>query len=461
MYSIRNIVAIILGLFIIAPVFGQGQSHKVVVDKILAVVGDRIVLQSDVQNAISDAARQGEQLPDNAGCIIMEQSVLSKILALQAEKDSIPLTDEEVEAKLDLKVRYFINQVGSVQAFEEVAGKTVYQMKDDSRQLIREQMLAEAMQRKIVENVRITPSEVKAFFDKVPTDSLPFLESELEIGHINIFPKATKDVDEYIFNEMLNYKKQIESGKTSFEALAKKVSEDPGSRDRGGSYEINRSDKNTWDPVFLSTIFRLKPGEISMPVKSNKFGYFLILQEDRRGDDAKVRMILRIPPVTDGEIAEAKAKLDSVRNDILAHKIDFKDAAYKYSEDENVKNYGPYVLNDDGSTHVPIDRLDKDMVNTIKNMKVGELSQPAPFVNEQGKRGVRLVYLKSRTEAHRLNLKDDYSKIADRALSQKKNEELDKWLAKKVPNYYIMVDKDVAETCPGLHKYQTTQNRGF
>lgn len=461
MYRLRNIVTLLIGLFVVASVSGQGQSHKVVVDKILAVVGDRIVLQSDIQNTIADAARQGDQLPEDAGCLIMEQALLSKILALQAEKDSIPLSEEEVEAKLDLKVRYFINQVGSVQAFEEIAGKTVYQMKDESRQQVREQMLAEAMQRKVVENVRITPSEVKAFFDKVPTDSLPFLESELEIGQINIFPKATKDVDEYIYNEMLNYKKQIETGKTSFEALAKKVSEDPGSRDRGGSYEINRSDKNTWDPVFLSTIFRLKPGEISMPVKSSKFGYFLILQEDRRGDDAKVRMILRIPPITDGEIAEAKEKLDSVRTDILANKIDFKDAAYKYSDDENVKNYGPFVLNEDGSTYVPIDRLDKDMVTTIRNMKVGDISEPVIFSNEQGKKGVRLIYLKSKTEAHRLNLKDDYSKIADRALSQKKNQELDRWLAKKIPNYYIMVDKEVAETCPGLHKYQATQNRGF
>lgn len=439
---------------------GKGQAHKIVIDKILGVVGDRIILQSDVQNAISDMARQGEQPPPNAACMILEQSMLSKVLALQAEKDSLPVTDEEVEAQLDLRTRNWINQFGSIQALEEIAGKSIYQLKDDSRQTIKEQMLASAMQRKIVEKVHITPTEVKAFFDKVPTDSLPFLESELEVGQINISPKASREVEEYIYNEMLNYKKQIESGRTTFEALARRVSEDPGSKERGGSYEVNRADK-TMDPVFISTSFRLKPGEISLPVKSNKFGYFLIKQEDKRGDNAKVRMILRIPPVTDSEIEEAKAKLDSVRNDILASKITFKDAAYKYSDDENVKSYGPYVLNADGSTYITIDYLDKEMVSVIKDLKVGDLSKPVAYVNEMGKRGARLIYLKSKSDPHIMNLKDDYSKISEMALNEKKNREMDKWLTKRIPDYYILVDKEAADACPSLHKYQSTSDKGF
>ena len=450
-----------LCLFTTGAVFAQGQSHKVVVDKIIGVVGDRIILQSDIQNDLGDASRMGEQVPEGAACMFMEQRMLQKILAMQAEKDSLPVTDEEVEAQLDLRARSWIQQYGSVSAVEEIAGKSIYQLKDDSRPQVKEMMLAQAMQRKIVENVHITPTEVKAFFDKIPADSLPFLESELEIGQIILLPKAAKEVEDYIYNEMLNYKRQIESGAVTFDALAKRVSEDPGSKERGGSYEINRSDKQSWDPVFLQTSFRLKPGEISMPVKSNRFGYFLIMQEDRRGDNAKIRMILRIPPVTETEIEEAKAKLDSVRNDILAKKITFKDAAYKYSDDEMVKNYGPFVLNADGSTYVPIDRLDKDMVAAISGMNVGDISQPVAFTNEQGKRGVRLLYLQSRTEPHRMNLKDDYAKLADRALEEKKARETDSWIAKRIPNYYIMVDKEAAGQCPSLQKYQVTQNRGF
>ncbi|MFV0605281.1 MAG: peptidylprolyl isomerase [Niabella sp.] len=461
MVQLKNIITI-LCLFVAAASYAQGgQAHKVVVDKIVAVVGDKIVLQSDVQNALADAERAGEKLPPSAGCMVLEQSMLQKILALQAAKDSLPVSEEDIEGELDMRARNWINQFGSVSAVEEIAGKTIYQIKDDARPQIREQMQANNMKRKIVENVHITPTEVQAYFNKIPTDSLPFLESELEIGQIVLLPKAAKEVEDYIYNEMLNYKKQIESGQTSFEALARRVSEDPGSKERGGAYEINRSDKATWDPVFLQTSFRLKAGEISMPVKSNRFGYFLIQQDDRRGDNAKIKMILRIPPVTNTEIDAAKAKLDSVKTEIADGKINFKDAAYKYSDDEMVKNYGPFILNRDGSSFVPIDGLDKEMVGTISSMKVGDISQPVAYTNEQGKRGVRLVYLKSRTEPHRMNMKDDYVKLSEGALEEKRAKELDNWLTKKIPSYYILVDKDAAGQCPGLQKYHTTQNSGF
>ena len=157
------------------------QPKKVVADKIAAVVGDRIILQSDVKNSVADMARRGENLPPNAECMVMEQAVVSKVMMLQAEKDSLPVTDEDVEADLDNRIRSYINQFGSQEAVEEIAGKTIYQIKDDARESVREQKLAASMQRKIVENVRITPVEVKAWFDKIPKDSLPFYESELEI----------------------------------------------------------------------------------------------------------------------------------------------------------------------------------------------------------------------------------------------------------------------------------------
>ncbi len=442
--------------------FAQSQSQKIVVDKILGAVGDRIILQSDVQNAIEDEERRGSTLPANAACIIFEQSLIQKIMALQAQRDSLPVSDNEIEANLDMRVRSWVMQFGSEQAVEDVAGKTIYQLKDDSRPLVKENMLADAMRRKIVENVHITPTEVKTFFDKVPTDSIPFLESELEIGQINIYPKAAKEVEEYIYNEMLNYRKQIEAGNMSFSDAAKKYSDDPSSKERGGLIEVNRNDKDQWDPVFLSTAFRLKVGETSMPVKSSKFGYFLIQCENRRGDNAKLRYVLRVPPVTETELNIAKVKLDTVRNEIVGGKISFKDAAYKYSEDESVKSYGPFVLNQNGSTYVTIDQLpDKEMVKTLNGLKVGNYSQPTTFTNEQGKRGVRIIYLKSRTEPHKMNLNDDYSKISEMALSTKKNQTIEDWLDKKIPSFYVLVDKEAAAQCPNLQKYQATNNRGF
>jgi peptidyl-prolyl cis-trans isomerase SurA len=452
MYIMKRVLFLSFVLVALSSM-AQGQPKKVVADKIVSIVGDRIILLSDIQNSLADIARQGGTVPENGECLLMEQAVISKVLMLQAEKDSLPVTDEEVEAELDQKIRYYINQLGSQSALEEMAGKTIYQIKDDARESVREQKLAAAMQRKIVENVRITPTEVKAFFDKIPKDSLPFYESELEVGQIILYPKASRDIEQYILGQMINYKKQIESKATTFEALAKQVSEDPGSKDRGGQYQINRNEK-TWDPIFLSTAFRLKEGEISNPVKS-KFGYHIIQMVQRNGDDAIVRHILRIPPVTDDEIKMSKGKLDTVRAKIIAGTLGFNEAAVKYSDDETQKFAGPFVTGRDGSTYVTIDELDKDIVAMIGKMHVGEISQPTAFDNDQGKKGVRIVYLKSRTEPHRMNMHDDYSKISNYALEEKKTKAVDKWLKDKLPTYYVMVDPESIATCPTLARFPT------
>lgn len=449
----KKIITAVFCLLIVVTAGAQPQSAKVVADKIAAIVGDRIILQSDVRNSILDAQRQGQQVPENAECMMMEQALVSKVLMLQALKDSLPVTDEEVEAELDQKIRFYINQFGSQEALEEVAGKTIYQIKDDARESVKEQKLAGAMQRKIVDNVRITPNEVKAFFEKIPKDSLPFYETELEIGQIIVFPKASRDLETYIFNEMQNYKKQIENKKTSFEQLAKQVSEDPGSKDRGGQYQVNRNEK-TWDPVFLSTAFRLKEGEISPPVKS-KFGYHIIQMVQRNGDEAVVRHILRIPPITQTEIKQAITKLDSVRAKIIAGTLTFNEAATKYSDDESAKFAGPFIMNRDGSTFVTIDMLDKEMVSMLAKMKVGEISQPVPYTDEQNKKGVRIVFMKSKSEPHRMNLQDDYSRISQFALEEKKSKTLEKWIKNKLPTYYILVDAGTLKECPQLEKFNT------
>jgi peptidyl-prolyl cis-trans isomerase SurA len=316
------------------------------------------------------------------------------------------------------------------------------------------------MQQKIVNSVKITPTEVKAFFDRIPKDSLPYFESELEVGQVILYPKASRDLEQYIISEMNNYKHQIETKVATFEQLATRYSEDPGSKDRGGKYEINRNEK-TWDPQFLSAAFRLKNGEISAPVKSDRFGYFLIQMVERRGDDADVRIILRTPPVTDAEIKQSTARLDTIRSKIISGTLTFNEAAAKYSDDESVKYAGPFLLNRDGSPYVTIDQMDKEMVPLLSKMKVGDISQPTQFVSDQGKKGVRIVYLKSRSEPHRMNLGDDYSKISQAALEEKKSQALDKWIRTKMPTYYIMVDNQAKVDCPKLQQYASSEVKGF
>lgn len=444
--------------FLFTYFLSHAQPQKIVADKIIGIVGDRIILQSDIKNAISDMTRSGTPVPDNAECLVLDQALTSKLLMLQAEKDSLVVTDEEVEAELDQRIRYFIQQYGTQDVVEQMAGKTIYQIKDDARASVKERKLAEAMQQKIVSSVHITPTEVKIYFEKIPQDSLPYFESQVEIGQIVMYPKASHDLEKYVIDELNNYKRQVEGKIATFDQLAKRYSEDPGSKDRGGQYQINRTEK-TWDPVFLNAAFRLKEGEISAPFKT-KFGYHIIQMVQRNGDDAIIRHILRVPPVTDLETSDVTSRLDSVRSKIIAGTLSFATAAGRYTEDENAKFTGPYLTSRDGDTYLTIDELDKDVVTLLDKLKVGEISQPIPFTDDRGKKGVRLVYLKSRSEPHRMNLRDDYNKIADAALQEKKMAALDKWMSSRINNYYIMVDPS-AGTCGTLDKWTAVAKASF
>jgi len=426
------------------------QVKKVIADKIIAQVGDKIILKSDIVNAIADYKRQGGadgQLPPNPECAFLEGQLIQKALILQAEKDSLPLADDELDSKLDNQVRGFIREYGSKEVLEEIAGKTVYQIKEDLRQVFKERDMADKMRAKILENIKITPTEAKVYFEKIPKDSLPYYETEIEVSQIQATPKANKDVEEYVSKQLYEYKRQVEAGIKKFDQLAKLYSEDPGSKDNGGQYNINRNDKS-WDPAFFSAVFKLKDGQIS-PVIKSKFGYHIIQMVTRSGDDAVIRHILKIPPVTDEEINLAVQKLDSIRSKLELHYFAFGEAVNKFSDDENSKFNGGQIQNRDGSTYITIDQLDKDMVVAIKDLKPGEISKPQIYVDEKGRKMVRLVYLKTRTTPHRENFKDDYNKIAQRALDEKKQTKLQEWFKDHLPSYYISIDKEF-EGCASL-----------
>ncbi len=414
------------------------QQKRVVADKIVGKVNDRIILQSDIFNAIADLNRQGAQMPANPGCLFLEGELVKKALVIQAEKDSLPVSDDEIDAQLDNKIRYFISQYGSREALEEIAGKSTYQLKEDLKVNFKEQKMAELMRNKIVEGIKITPNEARDYFNKIPKDSLPFYESELEVGQIVLIPKANRDLESYTAKQLNDIKRQIESGNKKFEQMAKLYSQDPGSKDNGGQYNINRNDKQ-WDPTFMATAFKLKEGQISNVVKS-KFGLHIIQLVSRAGDDAVVRHILMIPEVSDEETNKSKAKLDSVRKELVSGNISFGTAVSKFSDDETSKFTGGMILGRDGSSSISIDQLDKDAIPLLKDLKPGQYSQPQAYTDERGKRTVRILYLRSRTEPHRENLKEDYNRIATRALEEKKQAALEKWFSDHIKNYFIFID---------------------
>lgn len=444
------------------------QSQKVIADKIIAQVGDQIVLKSDVDNEIADARRNEQQpgapkLPPNIECLYIGNHLMQKALMIQAQVvDSLPLSDDELEGQLDLKMRQAIMYFGSREAFEMNMGKTAFQFKEEMRPRIKEQTLAGQERSKIVGGVKITPEEVQKYYDGIPKDSLPFYESELEISQIILHPKAGREVKDIVASRLIGFKRDIESGKYKFQDLARNYSEDPGVKENGGQYSINRIDK-TFDPVFTSAAFRLKEGQIS-PVVETQFGLHLIQMVSKVGDDAVVRHILLQVPVSQIEVKEAVDSLDSIRKDIVAKRLSFSAAVSYFSDDKIGKMSGGSLVTDDGSSHIAYDQIqDKDMLKILDTLKVGEVSLPQAFTDnsEQGKAprpGVRILYLRSKTTAHRENLRDDFDKVSARALYYKQQNALNDWFHDHIGNFYIHVDKDLHQ-CDNLSDWVNASER--
>ena len=454
--SAKNMLFMTYRRFILLAVFFGGIStsfaqQKVVADKIAGILGDKIILKSELAIAVSDVQRNGGGSTDE--CVELDRMLINKALVLQAERDSLPVSDDEVDAELDQKIRYFINLYGGKDALEQIAQRTVYQLKQDMRPNIKEQRLAQAMRNKIVEDIKITPSEVKEYYEKIPQDRLRYYESELQLSQIVLYPKPSRDIEKLAIDELNDYKREVEAGTKKFETLAQFYSDDPGSKEKGGQIELNRNDSKMWDPIFFATAFRLKEGQVS-PVIKSKYGYHIIQMVSRNGDDALVRHILRIPQITDPEINEATAKLDSIRSQLIAGNYGFGEAVAKYSDDESAKSTAGQIMNRDGSTFMTIQDLDKEMVLLLKNsnLKPGEYSKPMVFTDERGKKGVRIVYMVSKSDPHRENLRDDYNRVSQRALEEKKSAVLEKWFGSKIPTFYIMIDGEY-KNCANLSKW--------
>lgn len=436
--------------------------QKLVADKIIGVVGDKIILKSDMDGALSDQQHNSPDgiLPPDAPCKTLEMLISQKVMVLQAERDSLPVSDGDVEAQMENRIRYFEQMYGSKEKMKEITGYTVYQLRERFRTPIKEGLLAQAMRNKIIEPVKVTPSEVKRFYDAIPKDSLQFYESEMEIGTLVLEPKATREMDQYAIDRLLDFKKRVLNKESEFSSLAILYSEDPGVKDNKGVYTLNRNDKNTWDPDFLAAAFRLKEGEISSPVKS-QHGYHLIQMLKRSGDNVTVQHILLRAAVTKSDLAANTHKLDSIRTAILAGKITFAEAVAKYSDAPSAKFDGGMLQSrtGDGSTLITIDQLDdpsqRDIVMMLDTLKPGQISAPKEFTDENGRAAIRIVYLKTRTQPHRENLTDDYSRIQQRTLNIKQAEAINKWLIEKIPTFYVHVD-DEYKNCNHISQWMAS-----
>jgi len=443
--------------FIVAIVFLFGSmnlnAQTTNLDKIAAIIGDNIILKSEVEGAFADYQKENPLLEETEKCGILEQYVSQKVLVEQAARDSVIISDEEIEGSLENRIRYFVNMYGSVEKLEENAGKTVYQLKDDYRPLFRDQLTAQRMQSTIISSVKITPQEVKAFYDKIPVDSLPFYPSLVEVGQIVFKPNINDEVEKYAIEKLEGIRKDIVSGKSSFEVMAGIYSEDPGSKDLGG--ELGIAGRDEYVPEFSAAAFKLQNGEISSVVKT-KFGFHIIQMLNRQGEKAKLRHILIKPLITSDMVAVTMKKADSVRANLVSGKLEFSEAVGKYTTDDNTKlTGGMFSDQQTGSTFVDVETLEPQVALLINGMKKGEFSQPMDFVDAQsGDKLVRIIYLKNRTEPHKANLTDDYGKIQQVAFAQKQNEYLVNWISSKMGTFYIKIDEEFM-SCPKLAEWNS------
>lgn len=448
-YSLKMLYRTCLSGVLLLAV-GYSANAQQVADKIVAIVGkNRIILQSELEVQAAQAAQQMPEAEADVQCQVLHQLVLQKMLIEQAERDSVVVSPEEIEGTLENRIRYFTGLYGSREKLEEVSGKTIYQLKEDYRENVKESMLAERVQAQILQNVKITPAEVQAFYAKIPQDSLPFFPATVEIGQIVIDPEVNPELDQYARQKLEQIRNEIVKDGADFETKAAFYSEDPGSRNNGG--DLGTVNRKGVVPEFAAAAFKLQNGEISQIVKT-KYGYHIIQMVQRKGEDAHLRHILIKPAFVSSDYQKALGRLDSVRSQLISGKYSFPEAVGKYSTDEMSSRTGGMIADPQtGSTQMEINKLDATLALMIDSLKPGSYSTPHLFTDARGEKSARIVYLKSITTPHKANLKDDYSKIQEVALQQKRSEKMSQWLAEKAPSYYVKIDP--AYDCEALKPF--------
>jgi peptidyl-prolyl cis-trans isomerase SurA len=461
----RTILKFTAILVLIAlPVFtevadGQvvGQSDSLVLDRVVAVVGKYPVLQSEIENQLTELRRQGVTIPGDARCYILESLLVNKLLIIQAEIDSVEVTDEEAQRTVDLKLQQFIMDAGSQENLENYFKKSLLEIKKDLFKPQKDLMIAQKMQGEITTKVAVTPSEVQKFYKQIPAAQIPLRPAAMEIREIVVKPMVSEEEITRVQNRLKEFRERIQKGE-SFTTLAVLYSEDKGSAPRGG--ELGMTPRSELVPEFAAVAFNLKGTEISRIVKT-EFGYHIIQLIDRRGDVINVKHILLSPKPTLEEKAAVRSNLDSIVQVIRENKISFEDAALRYSSAKDTRANGGLLVNtgspqDPNSQNVNTtwfepQELNPEVFNAVKNLKVGEISKIIETQDANNSLVYKVLSVKSNKPAHKADLRQDYQFLQSMALNDKKQKELADWIEKKQLSMYIRIDRDF-QGCQFEHK---------
>lgn len=436
-FKTMKVLTVLLFVLFLMPVKAQ---EPQVIDRVVAVVGQNIILQSDIEAQYLQFRLQGgiKGSAQSIRCEILEDLMFQKLMLNQAEMDSITVTDEQVESEVDRLVRYFISQLGSQENLEKYYKKSMAEIKEELFRMRKDQMLVEQVQQLILANVEVTPAEVRKCYYEIPKDSIPMVNSKYEIAHLVKNPPITLDEKLEVKDRLYKMRKRILDGER-FSTLALLYSEDPGSAKKGG--ELGFHGRGEFAPEFEAAAFNLRDGEISEVVET-EFGFHIIQMIERRGDFVNVRHILLTVKVSPEALQQAYDELDSVAHLIKNDSLTFDEAVRKFSDEKDRVSGGLLVNPNSGSTLFDASELDQQVSFTINRMEVGQISEPVPMKTDNNKDAYRLLYLKRKTSPHKANLKDDYTLIRDWAMQQKREEIINKWIADNSQKAYIRIIDD-------------------
>jgi peptidyl-prolyl cis-trans isomerase SurA len=426
------------------------QAQDNIIDEVIWVIGDDAILRSDVENMRLQMQVEKEQINGDPYCVIPEEIAKQKLFLHQAKLDSIEAPENRVVQLVESRINYAINNVGSKEKLEEYMGKSISAIREEWKLMIREQNLVQTMKGKLVENVKITPTEVRTFYNRIPKDSLPFIPTTVEVQIITLEPNVSIEETDDIKKRLREFTEQVTTGQREFSTIARLYSEDIESAKRGG--ELGFVGKGTLLPEFATVAFELNdPKKVSRIVET-EYGYHIIQLIEKRGDRINVRHILLKPKVTKEEITEAKLKLDSIRTEIVDKKFSFEEAATYLSNDKDTRNNKGLMVNQGqnqmtttdrtGTSRFEIDELPPEIARAIVNIEIGDISPVFTMINSKQKEVVAFVKLKSRLVGHKASLSDDFQALKAMVEMEKKEALLTKWISKKQKETYIRINEN-------------------
>ena len=428
----------VLCLFLCTAIFAQ---DRIMIDQVIAVVGNRIVKHSDVETQINQMRMQGENVSDCSYCEVLEQLMIDRLFQHQADLDSIIIPDALIEEDLDRRIRFFIQQIGSRERLEEFYGMPVIAIKEEFRDLVRAQMISREMEATITRDVRVTPSEVRTFFENMHEDSIPLIPAQFEVYQITRTPEISREERADINNRLTGFRSRILQGER-FATLATMFSECPSSRQGG---ELGFFGRGEMHPEFEATAFSLRDGEVSQIIET-PFGLHIVQLIERRGENVNVRHLLLRPQPNVEDLDRERVFLDSIATLIRDEVYTFQEAARLFSQDPSGRVGGLFVSPFSGNSRVTAEEMEQGMFFIIDAFEEGQISNAAFFTTDQNEQGVRVLMLNRRFAPHRANLEQNYDVIKNMAEAEARQERMSEWLEQRLRTQYIRLNAR-ARTC--------------